>query len=133
MAGPKKQAPKKDSKESVETLSKLEYEQYVSALEQFDQAYPEVGKQKEFLGIALAVEPGAMSVKITVTQLGEARFTEAMALPKEFEAAFPGAKAIFKIAIKPAPILTSATPKSAAGKKTAPVFPVKPSASAAQS
>lgn len=123
----KKTPSKKDAKEAVETLTKLEYEQYVSALGQFDSAYPDVGKQKEFLGIALAIEPAGMSVKITVTQLGEGRFTEAMALPKEFEATFPGARAVFKITIKPAPILTSATPKSAAGKKTAPVFPVKAS------
>jgi hypothetical protein len=109
----------------VETLTKLEYDQYVEVLAQFDRAYPAVGKQKEFLGISLTIEAGLMAIKITVTQLGEARFTEAMDLPKDFEATCPGARAPLKVWIKSAPILTSAAPKSAAGKKTAPVFPVK--------
>jgi hypothetical protein len=111
--------------ETIQTLTGLEYEQCVDALDQFGKAYPDAAKQKEFLGISVGFEGGQPQIKITVTQLGAERFEREMALPSEFEATFPGARALLKITIYAAPILTSAAPKSAASKKTAPVFPVK--------
>ena len=119
----KKQAQQKS--EMVQTLTSLDYEQCVEALGQFSKAHPAAAKQKEFLGISVGFEANQPLIKITVTQLGAERFEREMGLPQEFEAAFPGARALMRVAIHAAPILTSAAPKSAASKKTAPVFPTK--------
>lgn len=108
----------------IEVLQRLEYEQIVSALRQFEDCHPTMRARKEFLGISISMEGGLMLIKITVTQLGEAAFVADMNFPKEFDANFENAKATLKVSVKSAPILTSAAPKSAAGKKTAPVFPV---------
>ena len=116
-------AAKKNVAIKIETLTKLEYGQFTEVLRQFEEVYPTMCERKEFLGISVSIDAGLLALKITVTQLGEVKFTEEMNLPKEFEATFPGAKAVLKVTIKSAPILTSAAPKSAAGKKTAPVFP----------
>ena len=117
-------AAKKLITTKIETLTKLEYEQFTEVLSQFEKVYPEMRERKEFLGISVSIDAGVLALKITVTQLGESKFTEEMNLPKEFEATFPSARALLKITIKSAPILTSAAPKSVAGKKTAPIFPV---------
>lgn len=114
---------KKTVAAKIETITKLEYEQFVDVLRQFEEQHPTMRDRREFLGISVTMEAGALALKVTVTQLGEPKFTEEMNLPKEFEAKFPGARAMLKVLIKSAPILTSAAPKSAAGKKTAPVFP----------
>jgi hypothetical protein len=118
-------AAKKLSPQKIEILSRLDMEQLVECLRQFDEQYPAVRVRKEFLGIAVAIEPTGLLLRINVTQLGEVKFTEEAGLPMEFEANFEAinAKAILKVMIKSTPILTSAAPKSAAGKKTAPVFP----------
>lgn len=116
---------KESSGVKIETLTRLEYDHYIDVLRQFEECHPTLRARKEFLGMSVATEAGQMMVKVTVMQTGEAKFTEEMNLPKEFEARFPGARALLKVSIKSAPILTSAAPKSSAGKKTAPVFPVK--------
>lgn len=112
----------------IEILTRLETPDHFSeVIRQFDEAFVGMRSRKEFLGMSVASEAGQMAIKITVTQLGELKFTEEMNLPKEFEAKFTGARAMLKVSVKSAPIVTSAAPKSAAGKKTAPVFPVKSS------
>ena len=116
-------AAKKNSTIKVEVLTRLDYDQCVESLRQFETAYPKMRSRREFLGLAVSMEAGEMAIKLTVTQLGEQQFVEAMALPQEFEAEFAAGRATLKVLIKGAPILTSAAPKSAAGKKTAPVFP----------
>lgn len=125
-------AGKKASEQKVEILTRLDYEQCVEALRQFENNHPTMRQRKEFLGISVAMEAGVMAIKLTVTQLGEANFLEAMNLPKDFDAVYPTAESLspvarasLKVLVKGAPILTSAAPKSAAGKKTAPVFPTR--------
>lgn len=125
-------AAKKASAQKVEVLTRLDYEQCVEALRQFENSHPSMRRRKEFLGISVSMEAGAMAIKLTVTQLGEPQFLEAMNLPKDFDAVYPSAdspsplaRASLKVLVTGAPILTSAAPKSAAGKKTAPVFPTR--------
>lgn len=120
-------AAKKISPQKLEILSRLDLDQFVDSIRQFDDGFPHLRARKEFLGIAVATEAAGLVLRINVTQLGEAKFTEEMGLPKEFEAVFEkaGAKAVLRVVIKSTPILTSAAPKSAAGKKTAPVFPTR--------
>lgn len=120
-------AAKNTNANKLEVLTRLEYEQIVEVLRQFEEQFPTMRQRKEFLGISVAMESGLMAIKVTVTQLGEATFVESMNLPKDFDAAFSSAKASLKVLIKSAPILTSAAPKSSAGKKTAPVFPTRQS------
>lgn len=120
-------AAKKINPQKFEVLSRLDMDQFLDSIKQFDDVFPHLRARKEFLGIAVASEPTGLVLRITVTQLGEAKFTEEMDLPKEFEAVFEkaSAKAMLRVVIKSTPILTSAAPKSAAGKKTAPVFPTR--------
>lgn len=125
-------AKKANEQKVVEILTRLDYEQCVEALRQFENSHPTMRQRKEFLGISVSMEAGVMAIKLTVTQLGEANFLEAMNLPKDFDAVYPNveapspvARASLKVLVKGAPILTSAAPKSAAGKKTAPVFPTR--------
>lgn len=120
-------AAKKFPPQKTELLSRLDMDQFVDSIRQFDDCYPHLRARREFLGIAVATEPTGLVLRISVTQLGEAKFTEEMNLPKEFEAVFEKqcSRAVLRVAIKGTPILTSAAPKSAAGKKTAPVFPTR--------
>jgi hypothetical protein len=99
----------------------LEYEQCLEALKQFEEKFPEVRARSDYLGITIAnVESGSV-LKLTVTQAGEAAFVKATKLPKEFEVKLGARKALLKIVIGAAPILTSVAPKSGHRRPASPV------------
>lgn len=99
----------------------LEYEQCLEALQQFEEKFPEVKARKDYLGITIAnIESGSV-LKLTVTQSGEAAFLKATKLPKDFEVKLGAKKALLKIIVAAAPILTSVAPKSGHRRPASPV------------
>lgn len=99
----------------------LEYEQCLEALQQFEEAFPEVRARSDYLGITIANMESGSVLKLTVTQAGEAAFVKATKLPKEFEVRLGARKALLKIVIAAAPILTSVAPKSGHRRPASPV------------
>lgn len=99
----------------------LEYEHCLEALKQFEEKFPEVQARRDYLGISIVNIDSGSVLKLTVTQAGEAAFLKATKLPKEFEVKLGARKALLKIVIYPAPILTSVAPKSGNRRPASPV------------
>lgn len=104
------------------TLKTLDYEQCLDAMEQFRKEFPQVVSDAAFLGVSLAQEEGGALLKVTIGQTGRAEFDKEVKMPKSFEARFGEQKAILKIAVITAPILTSVSLRSN-GKKAPPTPP----------
>lgn len=113
--------PKQSTKNA---LKNLDYEQCLDAMGQFDKEFPQVRGSLFFLGLSLAQEEAGPLLKITIGQNGRADFDKKVKLPKQFEAKFGNSKAIVRIAVLTAPILTSVSLRST-GKKTPPTPPCR--------
>lgn len=92
-------------------------------MDQFKKEFPAVIGAAFFLGVSLAQEDGGPLLKVTIGQNGRADFDKKVKLPKSFEAQIGEHRAILRIAVLTAPILTSVSLRSN-GKKAPPTLPL---------